>query len=62
LSLLITEPTFKTGKHFCLKTFWPKAEDFLETMEGTWNSTPVITNRFKHLPAKLVATVKALST
>jgi hypothetical protein len=31
-------------------------------MEGAWNSTPVITNRFKHLAAKLVATVKALST
>jgi hypothetical protein len=36
LSLLIREPTLKTNKHFYLKAFWPKAEDFLETPSSTW--------------------------
>jgi hypothetical protein len=44
------------------ESFRPKADGFLETVEGAWSSTPPIENPFKRLAAKLSAMAKVLSS
>jgi hypothetical protein len=53
---------FSSGKRFRFESFWPKADGFLDTVEGAWASVSSIENPFKWLAIKLSATAKALSS
>jgi hypothetical protein len=53
---------FNSGKRFRFEYFWPKADGFLEIVEGAWNAAPPIENPFKRLAVKLSATAKALTS